>query len=103
MGKGDVLKVFKIARSVGECNLKRFQNITNDHKSRNARAVHAIFLFIISSTKSLRNATLHALGAHYLKHFSMVPKNACMLYLNRNYNNCDRQTKPKIVFLVFQK
>ena len=70
----DVLKVFKIARAAGDCNLKIFQNITSDHKSRNARAVHAIFLFIISSTKSLRNATFQALGAHYLKHFSMVSK-----------------------------
>ena len=42
-----VLKVFKIARTVGSGNLKNFQNITSDHKSRNARAVHAIFLFII--------------------------------------------------------
>ena len=41
-------KVFKIARAVGECNLKNFQNITSDHKSRNARAVHAIFCLFYS-------------------------------------------------------
>ena len=74
MGTSDVLKVFKIPRAIGECNLKNFQNITSGHKSRNAGAVLAIFLFIIFSTKSLRNATLPALGAHYLKHFSMVSK-----------------------------
>ena len=34
MDTSDVLKVFKIARAVGECNLKNFQNITSDHKSR---------------------------------------------------------------------
>ena len=33
MGTSDVLKVLKIARVVGECNLK-----TSDHKARNARA-----------------------------------------------------------------
>ena len=47
-GTSDVLKVFKIARAVGECNLKNFQNITSDHKSRNARAVHAIFCLLYS-------------------------------------------------------
>ena len=102
MGTSDVLKVLKIARAVGECNLKNFQYITSGHKSRNARAVHAIFLFIIFSTKSLRIATFHALGAHYLKLFSVF-QNARTFCLKRNYNNCDRQNKPKIVFLVFQK
>ena len=58
---------------------------------------------IISSTKSYCNATLQASGAHYLKHFTMVSKMLTSFYLNRNYNNCDRPTKPKIVFLVFQK
>ena len=48
MGTSDVLKVFKIARAVGECNLKNFQSITSDHKSRNARAVHAIFCLLYS-------------------------------------------------------
>ena len=43
MGTSDVLKVFKIARAISECNLKSFQNFTSDHKSRNARAVRAIF------------------------------------------------------------
>ena len=32
----DVLKITKIPRAVGECNLKGYQNITSDHKSRNA-------------------------------------------------------------------
>ena len=43
MGMSDVLKVFKIALAVGECNLNNFQNIMSDHKSRNPRAVHVIF------------------------------------------------------------
>ena len=43
MGTCDVLKVFKIARAVGDCNLKSFQNITSDHKSRNSREVDPIF------------------------------------------------------------
>ena len=46
MGTSDVLNVFKIARAVGECNLKIFQNITSDHKSRNAKAFHAIFCLL---------------------------------------------------------
>ena len=46
MGTSDVFKVFKIARAVGECNLKSFQNITSDHKSQNARAVHAMFCIL---------------------------------------------------------
>ena len=29
--------------------------------------------------------------------------NARKFCLKRNYNSCDRQTEPKIVFLVFQK
>ena len=57
-----------------------------------------MIFFIIFSTKSLPYATLHALCAHYLKHFSVVSQNAHMFYLNRSYNNCDRQTEPKIVF-----
>ena len=48
MGTSDVLKVLKIARAVGECNLKNFQNITSGHKSRNARAVHVIFCLLYS-------------------------------------------------------
>ena len=46
MGTSDVLKVFKIAQAIRECNLKNFQNITSDHKSRNARAVHVIFCLL---------------------------------------------------------
>ena len=48
MGMSDVLKVFKIARAIGEYNLKNFQNITSVHKSQNARAVHAIFCLLYS-------------------------------------------------------
>ena len=94
MGTSDVLNVFKIARTVGECNLKSFQNITSDHKSRNTRAVLAISCLLYS--RQNHSVTLHfqALGAHYLKHFSVVFNNACIFYLNRNCNNCDRQTKP---------
>ena len=82
MGTSDVLKAFKIARAVGECNLKNFQNITSDHKSRNARAVHAIFCFLYSQQNhSVNWATLQALGAQYLKHFSMVSKMpACFVW-----------------------
>ena len=64
------LKLSKIARAVGKCNLKSFQNIMSDHKSQKMHDV----LFVISS--KLRNA----LGAHSLKHFSMVSKMlACFL------------------------
>ena len=57
------------------------------------------FLFITSSTKSVRNATFHALGANYifLNIFNGF-QNSHMFYLNGNYNNCDKQTQPKIVF-----
>ena len=81
--------------------MKNFQNISNDHKSRNARAVHAISLFIISSIKSLR---LYALGTFetLFETFFSGFQNALMFYLNRKYN-CDRQTKPKLAFLVFQE
>ena len=41
--------------------LENFQNITSDHKSRNARASSYDFLFIIYSTKSLLRSSLHAL------------------------------------------
>ena len=36
-----------------------FQNITSDHKSRNARAGSYDFLFIILSTKLLKRATFY--------------------------------------------
>ena len=36
-----------------------FQNITSDHKSRNARAGSYDFLFIIFSTKLLKRATFY--------------------------------------------
>ena len=42
MGTIDILKVLKIARAVGECNLKHIQSIMSGHKSPNAQAVHAI-------------------------------------------------------------
>ena len=48
MGTTDVLKVLKIARAVGERNLKKFPKITIDHKSGNARAVHEIFCLLYS-------------------------------------------------------
>ena len=49
MGTSDVLKVFKIARAVGECNLKTFKTSqVHNHKSQNARAVHAIFCLLYS-------------------------------------------------------
>ena len=51
MGSSDVLKVLKIARAVGKCNL------------RNARAGSYDFLFIIFSTKLLKRATFYALRA----------------------------------------
>ena len=94
-------------------NLKSFQNITSDHKSRNVWAVHAIFCLLYSKQNHfLMFSTLHALSAHYLKHFSVVFQNAHMFYFNQSYNNyynnynnyyrnyCDRQTEPKIVFSV---
>ena len=70
MGTSEV-KVLKIARAVGECNLKNFQNITSDHKSRNAHAVHANFCLLYSQQN---HSTLQVLDAQYLKHFSMVCK-----------------------------
>ena len=39
---------------------ENFQNITSDHKSRNARASSYDFLFIIYSTKLLLRSSLHA-------------------------------------------
>ena len=38
---------------------ENFQNITSDHKSRNARAGSYDFLFIIFSTKLLKRATFY--------------------------------------------
>ena len=50
MGTSDVLKVTCYLRLV---QFENFQNITSDHKSRNARAGSYDFLFIIFSTKLL--------------------------------------------------
>ena len=41
-GHSPVLKVFQSALAYGSCNFENFQNIARAHKSRNARAVHAI-------------------------------------------------------------
>ena len=57
MSTSDVLKVLKIRR----VQFENFQNITSDHKSRNARASSYDFLFIIYSTKLLLRSSLHAL------------------------------------------
>ena len=94
MGTSDVLEVFKIARAVGECNLKIFQNITSDHKSRNSQAVYAIFCLLYPQQN--HSVTL-------LETLFNGFQNDCMFRLNRNYNNCERQTKPKIVLVSFQK
>ena len=82
-----VLKVFKIARAVGECNLKNFQNITSDHKSRNARAVHAIFCLLYSQ----QNHSVTLLCTVLETLFNGF-QNARMFRLNCNYNNSYRQT-----------
>ena len=96
MGTSVVLKVFKIARAIGECNLESFQNITRANKSRNAEQFMRFFLLYSQQNYSLRlRCTLQTLFNGF--------QNARKFYLNRNYNNCDRQTKPKVVFLVFQK
>ena len=65
------------------CNLKNFQNITSDHKSRNVRAVHVMFCLLYSQQ-------------NHLNHFSMVSR-MLTFYLKRSYNNCDRKNKTKIV------
>ena len=69
----DVLKVFKIARAVSECNLKSFQNITSDHKSRNARAVHASFCLLYPQQNHYVTL-LCRLQAHIQETFPMVSK-----------------------------
>ena len=68
----------------------------SDPKSRNARAVHAFFLFIIISTISLPSSTLHA---HYLKHLSTISR-MLTFCLNHIYHNYDRQTKTKLFYSI---
>ena len=62
MGTSDVLKILKIARAVGECNLRTFKTsrVTINHL-RNARAGLYDFLFIVFSTKLLKRDTLFVL------------------------------------------
>ena len=48
---------------------KSIQNAMSDHKHQICTRSSRDFIF---RTKSLRDATWHALGTHYLKHFSMV-------------------------------
>ena len=63
-----------------------------------------IILYDTNKCESLPNATLHALGAHSLKHVSVVSQNACMFYLHRSYNNIIVIDKPSLkLFLVFQE
>ena len=57
-GDDDVLKAFKIAQAIGEYNLKNFQNITSDHKSRNTRAAHAIAIFCLFYSQQNHTLTL---------------------------------------------
>ena len=53
--------------------------------------------------QALPNATLHALGAHFFTHFSMVSKHPHVLFEPINYNNFDKQIKPNFFFIAFQK
>ena len=89
MGMSDVLKVFVIARAVGENNLKTFQNITHTHKSRNVRAVHAINCLLYSQ----QNRFLMLLFT-YIKHitrsaFQRFGKCLSVFFELIIYNNCD--------------
>ena len=61
MGTSDVLKVLKIARAVGECNLRTFKTsrVTINHEMH--EQVHTIFYLLYSQQKLLERATLHAL------------------------------------------
>ena len=86
MGTSDVLKVFKIER-----------DIVSDHKYEMHKPFIRFFFIISPTKKSLRNATFHALGAHLLETLFNGFQNARIFSLNRKYNNCDRQTKPKII------
>ena len=64
---------------------ENFQNITSDHKSRNARAGSYDFLFIIFSTKLLHRATLHVLRT--TKNTSMGSKMlTCFIWTNQKCN-----------------
>ena len=79
MGTSDVLKVFKIART----------------------SPFFVYLNVLNKITPLRY--FPRLGCTLFETLFNALQNARMFYLSRNYNNFDGQTKPKIVFLVFQK
>ena len=90
MDTSDVLKVLKIARVVGECNFENSQNITSAHKSRNARASSYDFLFIIYSTKLLRDPSSLPFFRHPYVLYETLQwfPNAHMFYLNQSKISC---------------
>ena len=75
---------------------ENFQNITSDHKSRNARAGSYDFLFIIFSTKLLKGATLYAWRT--LSNTSMVSNmHTCFIWTNQKYNVVTRKSSVKFL------
>ena len=87
MGTSDVLKVLKIARAVGECNLRTFKTsrVTINHGMY--EQVHTIFYLLFTQTRYFVRVT------HYLKRFNGF-QYAHMFYLNQSeIYCCDRQVK----------
>ena len=71
MGRGDALKVLKIAQAVG-VQFENLQNM-NDHKSQNARASSYDFLLIIYSIAvSTGTSALHSIIYTVFMHSSLT-------------------------------
>ena len=91
MGTSDVLKVLKIARAVGECNLRTFKTSLVPINHEMHEQVHTIFYLLYSQqnySKALR--VLH-------KNASMVSNMLTCFNLNQSeIKCCDRQIKREV-------
>ena len=78
MGTSDVLKVLKIARAVGECNLRTFKTSLVPINHEMHEQVHTIF-YLLYSQQNYSRATLYALrtgksSVKFLKGFEKIQK-----------------------------
>ena len=82
MGTSDVLKVLKIARAVGECNLRTFKTsrVTINHEMH--EQVHTIF-YLLYSQQNYSNVRYFVRVTYYIKRFNGF-QHAHIFYLNQS-------------------
>ena len=88
MGKSDVLKVLKIARAAGECNLRTFKTsrVTIYHEMHERSYDFLFIIFSKNYKKNKENATVTLLWTHNSEMASKLFQTAHVLFQPINYN-----------------